>query len=261
MTMNDKNLECALHGFLDGRTPQNCQILKAQPDQRGGLLRVTLHNGGTIVAKVWRIRNLKDRFKSITHVSNGQREWGAHRLVYKAGIATPEPISFFHFSTKGGRKAEVMVVEDLGFTESSLFWLKQLITSGDEQEVESFEDKLIDITVRLVNLGLVDVDHQLNNLVVDKHGRLFRIDFECTKRCLLRFLCTRRLAKMTARFITGHIHAVQPDVDRSIRFTKRLYTKIHAVRGLKLKISKNVDKNLLYQRRKNGVDTRVTLPT
>jgi hypothetical protein len=260
MNIDSKQVESSLHRFLEGDTTIDCDNLHTRSDQRGGLFRLPIEDGGTVVVKVWFIRNCKEWFKSIARLSNGWREWCMHRLLYKSGIVTPEPIAFFRLSTRKRGEAEAMIMEDIGPVTSSLSVLKKFISKGDEAEVISFENRLIDLTVDFVDLKIVDIDHQLNNLVVDDKERLLRVDLECAQKIPFFITPRKKYVKMLARFITGHIHAVQPDVSRSVHFTERLYEKLRVDHQAKVMINAQVRENLAYQLAYKGIETEVKLP-
>ncbi len=260
MNLNVTEIKSLVWRYLEGDALAIGEGMHVRSDGRGGLYRLPLESGGTVVVKVWLIRNLKERVKYVARISNGLNEWNIHRLVYNAGIATSKPIAFYRMPMRNGTSCEVLVVEDLGETVSSLSWLKQLISRGDESKVVSFEDKLIEITARFIDLHILDIDHQLNNFVVDAHSRLMRVDFECARKHLFSLKFKKDCVKMIARFLTGHVHAVQPDVDRSARFAERLYAKVHIGHRMKAMVNENVNANLTYQLTHSGVDTKVSLP-
>ena len=260
MTIGREYVKSAFSSFSEGATPVECDELHIRSNQRGGLFRLKLEDGNTVVAKVWNIRNLKERFKSITRISNGWREYRMHRLVYQAGIATPEPISFFRSTMHNGSAVEVMIMEDIGVTTKSLVMLKSLLCQGNESKVLSLENEMIEITAKFLNLNILDIDHQPNNFVVDTNNRLLRVDFECARMRPFYSLRKKEFVTMIARFITGHIHAVQPDVDRSVEFAMRLYNNIAISKHYKELIKDKVNENLAYQLIHKGVDTKVTLP-
>ena len=261
MIIDRKYIESALTGFSEGAPPAKCEKLHVRSDQRGGLFRLYLEDGNTVVAKVYHIRNLKERLKSMTRLSNGWRGWCVHRLVYQSGISTPEPIAFFRSSIRNGTKEEVMIMEDIGASTSSLAILKGFLSEGDHNRLLSLEDQMIDITVRFLNMNILDIDHQPNNFIVDTSGRLLRVDFECAQRHLFKSFRKKEFVTMIARFITGHIHAVQPEVDRSLAFVNRLYQKLNVSSEYRLLIKDKVNENLAHQLAENGIDTKVTLPS
>lgn len=183
-----------------------------------------------------------------------------HRVVHRAGLNTPRPVGFYRLAVPGNGRCEVMVIEDLGTTERALAHLKQLISEAKETAVLAFENSLIEQTVHLIRAGVCDIDHQLNNFLVSEEARVFRTDFECARRFAFGIMPPNESAKMLARFITGHIHAVQPDVERSVRFTERLYAALQPRAPMKRRVQRYVDANLARQLAHSGIATGVSLP-
>jgi len=237
------------------------EIMHRRRGNRGGLLRLPLVAGGALVVKVWPVQNLKEQIKASMHISNARREWRMHRLIHRAGLLVPEPRGFLRVSTPDGRHFEVMAFEDLGETERGLPYLKRMISEGDALAVAEFEARIIDVTAELINLRVLDIDHQLNNFVVDGHGRLFRIDFECAQRT--RFMGMRQdtYMQMLARLLASHVYAVQPHVERTEQFGMQLYSRLQPDKRLRSLIQSSVDMKLEVQRLRNGVASTVSLPS
>lgn len=237
------------------------ETLHTRGNKRGGLLRLPLESGGSTVVKMWRIRNLKERIKSIIYRSNGWREWRMHRRIHQARIQVPEPFGFFRLKRPNGEKFEFLAIEDLGSTERGLPYLKRLIADNDESAVKSFENRLIEITLSLVGLGVVDIDHQLNNFLIDKSDRLLRIDFECARQYWPGVTPKREFAEMIARLLASHIYAVQPDMSRTKQFSERLYRQLNINHQIRARVQSSVNKKLDIQHRKMGVATTINLPS
>jgi len=195
-------------------------------DSRGGLFRLPLANGGSMVFKVWRIRNAKERLKSVTHLSNGWREWRMHQFVYRAGIDVPAPFCFQQITIPGFSHCEIMAIEDVGKVESGVPYLKRLIAAGLDDEIIAFEDRMIDITSQLLKLKIIDVDNQLNNFLINSVDRVIRIDFECARKPCFFTLRKRKYATMLERLLRSHLHATYPASERTSRFMLRLAERL-----------------------------------
>jgi hypothetical protein len=261
VTILSPEIKLSLQRYLEGDLgTEGGEQIHTRCGNRGGLLRLSLKSGGSIVIKIWRFRNIKERIKFAVHLSNGRREWRMHRLLYNAGIPTPQPLWFHSLDVANGQIYEAMAIEDLGATERGLTRLKKLVVTEDENAVISLEDRLILITVKFIQLGVLDVDHQLNNFLVDADGHLFRIDFECARQRYLTTLRKQEYSEMIARLLASHIYAVQPDVIRSVYFAERLYNNLNFDHQLQIMVRKSVDSKLERQRRENGVVTVVKLP-
>jgi hypothetical protein len=59
--------------------------------------------------------------------------------------------------------------------------LKQLIQTGQEQQVLRFENVMIEMTEQILAARMIDVDHGLVNIVVQTSGRPVRLDFELAR--------------------------------------------------------------------------------
>lgn len=235
-------------------------VCHTRSKDRGGVLRLPLEEGGSVIVKVWRIRNLKERIKSVAHLSNGWREWCLHRFIFKAGIQVPEPLAFHRLSVPYKGRYEIMAIEDLGEIEQGLPRLKKLLLAKDGSRVSSFEENLIDITATFIKLNIVDIDHQLNNFVVDQSNRLMRLDFECARRHRLGIIRKSTYIEMISRLLASHIYAVQPDVTRSELFAERLYKRLGLDHQFRAKVQTSVNKKLENQSRSSGTLTTVSLP-
>lgn len=238
----------------------NSILLHSRGSDRGQLLRAFLQSGASIVLKCWRIRDLKERLKSLLRCSNGYREWRIHCFLHKSGLPVPLPHSFQRLKVSGDGRYEVMAVEDLGEAERGLSYLKRMIAAADDHNVQAFERSLIDITSRLFALRIVDIDHQLNNILVIPGGHVLRIDFECARRPFFAAPAASAIARMIARLIVSHVYAVQPDVARSEDFARALYGHLDLDVRLRPLVQSSVDEYLAAQHRKVGIASAVRLP-
>lgn len=242
------------------RPATGSEILHTRGDRRGGLLRIPLDSQESTVVKIWRIRNLKERIKSKVYFSNAWREWHMHQFIHQAGVQAPVPIDYFRLSLPKGDTFECMAIEDLGETERGLPYLKRLIANNDESKAKVFEKGLVDITLDLIKLGVLDIDHQLNNFLVDSNDRLVRIDFECARRYWMGFKPKGTFAEMIARLLASHVYAVQPNVSRTERFAERLYRRLDIDHRMQARVQCSVDEKLERQYRTMGIRMTVTLP-
>lgn len=258
MKLNLSEIEPAINHFLAESEDFAGESMRVRSRKRGGLLRLPLNQGGYIIVKLWRMRNLKERIKSFANLGNGRREWNMHRMIYQGGIDVPEPLAYYRLTS--GVNCEIMAIEDLGETIQGLPYLKRIISDEDESKIVSFEKKLIESTLQFIKLGILDIDHQLNNFVVNQSGRLIRIDFECAHRYSFRVRKRQEYPEMLARLLASHIYAVQPDVDRSIRFAERLYSVLNVDKKTKNLVAAIVNEKLAQQGGKKMVATKISLP-
>ncbi len=234
------------------------ELLHQRDRDRGGLARLRTDSGDQIIVKIWHTRGFKARLKRALKLSNGWREWRVHSSVFAAGVPTPRPLGYCRFDSSAGR-FEAMGIEDLGSTTRALFHLKNLIAEGAEDQVTRLEETLIQFTGKMVNMGLVDVDHQLNNFLIDSQGATYRVDFECARpRPASRG--TRLFAEMLARLIASHVYAVQPDTRRTVEFARRLYAALQIDAPIRAMIAASVQLKMDHQRAEHGVNSEVSLP-
>lgn len=247
--------------YLRSKQPSDqCAVLHSRGRcGRGMLLRVRVNDDVSVIAKVWRVRNTKERFKRRIRISNACREWRAHRRVQQAGLVVPEPLAFFNVSVDARHDHEVMVVEDLGSITRGMVYLKTLIRQGDSQTVADFEQQVLDMTALLVRSRVMDVDHQLNNIVVNGTGRAVRIDLECARPWLLGRMPSEAYATMLARLVCSHVYASQPALEWSESFAQRLMACVRPPEHVLTRANERVERILARQREKKGVDSRLQL--
>ena len=236
-----------------------CEVLKARSGGRGMLMRVRDQNGRSVIAKAWALRELKDRLKSATGQSMAKREWAAHRYLEQSGVAVPRLLKFLRIRCRDGQRYEVIVVEDLGSTRNGLVHLKELLSTGNESRVRQFEDAVISITTAILQIQIIDVDHQLRNIVLNGSDQPIRIDFECASRFRSAHPPAREFGIMLGRLIVSHAFGTQPDLARTTAFAHRLADQVSAPHEVRRGAANHVVWALEKQRRASGVDSRLEL--
>lgn len=245
----------------DGATSDcgRCEVLRSRSGGRGMLLRIRDDDGASVIAKAFLARSLKERLKGIAGVGMARREWRVHRHLEESGLAVPHLIGNFRVRCADGRRFDVVVVEDLGTTRNGLVHFKQLLERGDEEQVRRFEDDVIELTHELLGAGVVDVDHQLRNIVLNGSARPIRIDFECARTFRSSSPPDQTYGIMVGRLITSHAFGTQPNLDRTSRFATRLADRLGLSRDVRDVASVHVRVALEKQRRVSGVDSRLEL--
>jgi len=245
-------IEPLLNRYLRDDAASGVETIHTRSGERGGLLRLFL-SGGSVVVKFWRIRNIKERFKAVTHISNGRREWRMHRLIHRAGVKVAEPLFFSRFFMPGLGPCEIMAIEDVGEVESGVAYLKRLITTGLDSEITSFEDRMIDTTIELLELKILDMDNQLNNFLIDSTGRVIRVDFECARRPCCFALRRRKYATMLERLLRSHLHAAYPEIERTKRFMARVATRLSVPTDIRQMVIDISAKELTKENKQSGI--------
>lgn len=251
--------EVLLDHLSAGMPKDNVMTLHTRSKKRGGLLRLPLENGGAVILKVWLSRNVKERIKSAIRLSNGYREWYMHRFIHLAGIETPQPLWFHGITLPNGQHYEVMAIEDLGQTESGVPYLKRLMKAGQEEKITIFEERVIEVTSRLFDLRIYDVDNQFNNFLVDSCGRVVRIDFECASRHYFRSISLSKYAAVFDVLLRSHLHAAHPESDRTRQFILRLADRLSVSKEFLRKVDEVSRATLRLEREKTGIDYRIEL--
>jgi len=238
-----------------------CEILKGRNRDRGYLMRVTDVAGGveSVIVKAWRVRNLKERAQAALRLSMARREWRAHQHLEGAGVPVPRLLDFFRVRCRDGRRFEAMIVQDLGRTTNGLVHLKELLAAGDEAAVRRFEDRVVDLTAQLLRAGVVDVDHQLRNIVLNGSEMPIRIDFECARRFSNGAPPANAYSGMIGRLVVSHAYACQPDLDRTERFAIRLAERLQPSREVLYGAAGWVSQALKRQRVQSGIASTVAL--
>lgn len=256
------HLRLWIHSILEtGRDSPygSSEVLKGRSKDRGLMIRLSHCEAESFIVKVWRIRGWSERIKSLLGVSLAQREWRVHRHLKQSGLMVPRLVQFLRVPGGSGRLFEVIVVEDLGPTRNGLVYLKDLLEAGNEEAIRSFEASVLDMTSQLLKAGIVDVDHQLRNIVVDGRDQPIRIDFECARRFFLGFPPLITYALMIGRLVVSHAYACQPALTRTECFARRLAEHLHPPRAVLNRADAHVRQELSRQRDTTGLDSRLRL--
>jgi hypothetical protein len=259
MTHLYAEIEPLLRHHLEGNVISRTETVHTRSGNRGGLLRLPLASGGSVIVKVWRLRNLKEQLKSFTYLSNGHREWRIHRLIHKAGVHVPEPLIYQRLTIPNFGPCEIMVIEDVGETECGVPHLKRLIATGRDNAITMFEGQMINITAELLKLKILDVDNQLNNFLIDSVNCVFRIDFECAHRRFDLSYRQNEYATMLDRLLRSHLHATYPESERTSRFMLQVATSLSVpakIRQMATEITRN---ELQKETKKTGIEYAIAL--
>lgn len=236
-----------------------CEVLRGRTGNRGMLMRVRDSSGDSVIVKAWHLRDLKERLQGLSGLSMARREWRAHRHLERAGLRVPRLLEFLRLRCRDGRRFEAIVAEDLGETVNGMVHLKDLLQVQDEAAVQEFEDRVIEITRQLLDAGIVDVDHQLRNIVVGGANEPMRIDFECARRYRGLAPPTLEYGRMLGRLVVSHAYACQPEVGRTEAFARRLAERLEAPAGVLSGAKGQIDRALAHQNRVAGIESRLAL--
>lgn len=248
-------------GLETGNTSRcdSCEVLKGRSGDCGTMMRVTVADGASVIAKASKARNLAERVRSLLGLSMARREWRAHRHLERSGLAVPQLLQFFKLRCRDGRRFEVIVMEDLGPTRNGLVYLKDLLAAGDEAGVRRFEERVMALTSHLLDAGIVDEDHQLLNIVINGTDRPIRIDFECARRFASDVPPVMDYGRMIGRLVVTHAYACQPELTRTECFARRLAEHLDPPRAVLDRAEAQIAHELARQRKNKGIDSRLKL--
>lgn len=236
-----------------------CEVLRGRSGSRGTLMRVRDSVGDSVIVKAWHLRDLKERLQAFSGLSMARREWRSHRHVERAGLRVPRLIEFLRLRCRDDRRFEALIAEDLGDTVNGMVHLKELLRVRDAAAVQEFEDRVIEMTRQLLAAGIVDVDHQLRNIVVTGASEPMRIDFECARRYRGQAPPMHEYGRMLGRLVVSHAYACQPDLDRTESFARRLAERLAVPANVLSGAKGQIERALAHQNRVAGIEARLVL--
>lgn len=244
-----------------GRTSEcgGCEVLRGRTRGRGMLMRISDSGGDSVIVKAYRQRDLKERLQGLSGLGMAQREWRAHQHIVQSGIRAPRLLEFLRLRLDSGERFEAIVMEDLGPTSNGMAHLKELIAQGEEEAIEGFEGRVVDLTERLLAAKVVDVDHQFRNIVVGRDREPMRVDFECARVYRGAQPPARSHGAMLGWLIVSHAFTCQPDTSRTERFAERVRQCLRPTAAVLAVAKARVERALEHQRLSNGTDSRVRL--
>jgi hypothetical protein len=209
---------------------------------------------------MWSRPDLKGTLRRILRITSCAHEWRTLVHLRDVNMAVPQPLGFCRVTPSIAGYTDALFTGDLGECESATNYLKRLISTGQEQMVLQFENVMIEMTKQIVDAGMIDVDHGLVNMVVQTSGRPVRLDFELARLVIWPRLFTGMYGRMLGQLILLHAFAVQPNTDRTTRFTARLCECLHPPRRVLAHAGMHIRKSIQVQLENTGIDTRLTLP-
>ena len=213
------------------------------------------HADESVVVKLWDRRGLRALVRNLSRTGNRNREWGTLERLTSKGLEVPRPLHHFRLKRRDGPFTEALVMQDLGDCTRAVNHLKELLSDGRDAERSVFDGAVIDMTHALVNdCGILDVDHHLNNIVVQPNGRIARIDFELARRVFWPRLFTASYAQMLAAIVFSYVIAAQPSVEPARAFAAALYRRLEPSAGIRASVDEIIRRRLESQREEVGVE-------
>lgn len=230
----------------------DCRVARLAGDGHGG-------DGHGLVIKLWRRTGGRALLRRITRSTPAQREYRALVRLREAGVAAPEPYGLERISHAKLPYTEALFLEDLGPCERAMTFYQGLIAQGRSAAAATLLDDIVDLTVGVIDAGIVDTDHSFNNIVVPASGRPVRLDLEIARERGARGASDRELGEMIGRLIATLIFTLQPDTAAADPFLSKLRDRLSLSPATLDNAKAFVNRMLDDQREKRGVDTRVEL--
>lgn len=216
--------------------------------------------GSTVIVKMWSRPDIAGRLRQLLRIAPSAIEYRNLARFSQSGIAVPRPLGWCPVKPNISGFTDALFMQDLGECEPATEYLQQLIRAGKRQKAHEFEDVLIDMAARIVNAGMLDVDHGLSNVVVEKSGRVVRLDLELGRVVIWPRIFPKIYGEMLGRLVGLHAFAVQPDVDCSTQFARRMWDRLRPPRRVLSIASKYARSMMREQLDTTGIDTRLALP-
>ncbi len=216
--------------------------------------------GDSIIIKMWSRPDVNGWLRRMLRIAACNYEWRNLVRMSGLGIAVPRPMGISQVMPSIVGYTDALFMEDLGVCESATEYLKRLIRMGHAQQLSIFEDAQIDMTAKMLDGGMLDVDHGLHNIVVQTTGRPVKLDVELGRRVIWPRLFPAMYGDMLGRMIGMHAFAVQPDVGRTTRFAERLCARLKPPAGTLKRAGIQAREMMQKQLQKTGIDTRLILP-
>lgn len=216
--------------------------------------------GGTFIIKLWARPDFKGAVRRLIGRSAPRLEWVNLQRFRSAGVRVPTPFGFLNAPSDSTTFTEALFLEDLGRTISGMSHLGRLAGDGLEEQLHEFETRLIEMTARCLDAGLLDKDHGLVNTVVPADGQPVRLDLELARQVRMPHLYPSTCGEMLGNLMGTYAFAVQPDTERATRFAIRLAEGVSVPHRILRLAARRVQFMMDYQRRMAGIHTEVQLP-
>src|SRR5207253_1625066 len=156
------------------------------------------------------------------------REWLMSRHLQRAGVAAPVVMGYAMLARAEVPYTEALISQDLGALTSGPERIKTLLEEGRAAELARFESHLIELTVLMIDNGVLDPDHSVANVALTENGQLIRLDFELARSVLWPAMHHKLLGLMLGRLVISYAFVIQPDMARAEQFGCRLAERVGA---------------------------------
>ncbi len=223
--------------------------------------RVQASDGPPMILKLWEPQSgwVGSTLRRVLGRTPLRRE--AKMLEYLAAhdIPVPKVLGYGRLEPAFSPYVVGIALEDLGPLPTGLTYLKALLEESRLDEVERFEQRVIDLTAGFLAVGVADADHRLNNMLVSADGQPRRIDLELARRCWPP-AAPRLVGRMLGHLLATYIFAIQPDLTRFEPFARGLADRVRPRTAALRCIEQAVGEELRRQRHACDIDTHVHFP-
>lgn len=187
------------------------------------VLRLQISDTESVILKIWNRPGLPGLLRRITRTLPFHKEQKGIELLHRSGVRVPATLGHERIQGLGLSFTDALFLEDLGQCTIAVKHVKKLRLEGREEELQRFVDECIDMTRKIVEAGILDLDHHFMNIVATPSGRAARLDLEIAERPSRGSLPSALYGEMLGRLIGTFSYAVQPDgPDRVTAFSRAL---------------------------------------
>jgi uncharacterized protein YjhX (UPF0386 family) len=189
--------------------------------ERGGRVTagVAREDGSEVVVKLWRLRGGRDLARRACRRTKGTAEWRVGERMYAAGLRVPRPLAYVDLWGHGLGHHEAYVCEHLGPVRIVGRELHALAKEGRTERCRALSDRIAGYTCWMLSSGVIDLDHRVDNFVLDEAGVLYRIDLENAAIHRGPHPPAARLTRMLGGLIGSYAWKARPAPGMADRFT------------------------------------------
>lgn len=186
------------------------------------IARYKTSNSETIIIKLWSRQHLGGKFRRLIGSSLAENEWNALNHAKSLNINVPKAFGWCQLVNQPKNFTEALIIEDLGDCRIADEYIKHCFSENAIDDLIAFERSVIEMTAKMVEGKLLDVDHSLINIVMSNDNTPYRIDFELAKSVNTFNWHFYSYGKMLGRLLATYSFAVQPQTYRVPEFFEQL---------------------------------------
>lgn len=209
--------------------------------------------------KIWQSSGLKERIKNFIRIDRSNYEYRNINYLRSKGVIAPEVFYFARIREKE-LTTNVLVTEYISTNLPVFLYIENNCSSRSFDAIIIFTEKILTLTEEILNAGIIDLDHNLSNMLVNDKGDLVKIDLELAVKKNIFNLKSKKICRMYSSLITSYVFAVQPNLELASKFTLSLYKKFELDSHSIEVTNKLVMTALERQLREKGIDSRFDLP-